>query len=87
MLINGLVVTLDSDPDLAAAVVRSVVEHPRLSCGSQRDGRLPVVAETDSAPDAHAVFRWLQGLAGVTAVRLVYTYEDLPKPACLADPV
>ena len=71
MPIAALVLTLDPDHTLQAAVQKRLAADPRFSLGSVLDGRLPVVIETATSRDGAHLTRELEQREGIHYVDVV----------------
>lgn len=80
MPINGLMVTLSSDPTLAADVCERIDGRAELEPGDRRDRWLPLVADTRDDREARELHRWLENLAGVDQVSVVLWGFDESNP-------
>jgi nitrate reductase NapAB chaperone NapD len=73
MPVSGLVVTLHEQDALREAATRALAAHPAITVGElQRDGKLPLVTDTDSLREQAIVWEEIQRLPGVLCVDLAY---------------
>ena len=74
--ITGLVVTLSGDSAESGAAREAMEQHALLNLGEPKGRKLPVVADTPSKEDDLAVWHWLNELAGVEFVDVVYVHLE-----------
>lgn len=80
MPINGLLVTLSLDSDLASEACERIRERPELEAGERQDRWLPLVADAGNDREARDLHAWLEGLKGVEQVGVIMVgfEEDNP---------
>ena len=78
MPINGLMVTLSSDPGPAARACARIGERVELEPGERQDRWLPVVADTAGDREARELHAWLEKLPGVDQVAVILVGFDEP---------
>lgn len=77
MPVSGLVVTLSSDAVLADQARSWLRRRPEVELGERQGRRLPLVAETSSALDAHNLHDAIRALPGVVGVDVTFVaYDD-----------
>ena len=72
MTTSGLVLTLEQDDRMRAAVVATLERDSRITLGQDMSGHLPIVTETAGPDESEALFDWLFDLPGVQFVDVVY---------------
>ncbi len=75
-MISGLVATLTADATLADSALQAIAQHPALESGSQEGRRLPLVLETATPDESHALGDWLVELPGVEHVDVAFVHWD-----------
>lgn len=80
MPINGLMLTLSSDPELAAQAQAQINQHGKLEAGELQDRWLPLVADTADDRQARDVHSWLEQLPGVEQVGVILVGFDETNP-------
>ena len=75
-MISGLVATLTADATLAGLALQAIGEHPALELGSPAGRRLPLVLETATPTESHALGEWLVELPGVEYVDVAFVHWD-----------
>ena len=71
---SGLVVTLDDNPDRAAAAVREVLLAGPFTLGEVFGHRIAVALEADTPDETESWRRWLAAVPGVVAVDLAFAH-------------
>lgn len=71
MITSGLVITLRSDPGLAAQVMATLAAHHEFMLGEPNDRWLPVVMEALDDATSRDLHDWLHALPGVEYVDVV----------------
>jgi hypothetical protein len=72
MPVSGLVLTLSPDPGLRALALEALARDPRVTVGERIGARLPVVTETDTLLEHHALWSDLEAIDGVLLVQLAF---------------
>jgi hypothetical protein len=80
MPVNGLLLTLSTDPALAAAARTRIAGRPEVVLGSAQDRWQPLAADTPDVKAAHDFHEWLEALPGVEQVDVIYVGFDEPSP-------
>ena len=80
MPINGLLVTLSSDPELATEACERIRERSGVEAGERQDRWLPLVADTGDDGEARALHAWLEALRGVDQVGVILVGLDEHNP-------
>jgi hypothetical protein len=75
-MISGLVATLTADAALARSALQAIEQHPALEPGPPEGRRLPLVLETASPGESHALGDWLIELPGVEHVDVAFVHWD-----------
>lgn len=84
MAISGLVLTIESDA--ADDVLARLRRDCRLTVGARLGHRIPVVAETDSAPADRALWEELGAIPGVVRVDVASVHFDRDDTGASAGP-
>ena len=71
MPVNGLMVTLSSDPKFAEQTLEEISGRGDLEMGVRQDRWLPLVVDTEGDREARDTHRWLEGLPGVDQVEVI----------------
>ncbi|MGJ8639470.1 MAG: hypothetical protein ACSHYA_08755 [Opitutaceae bacterium] len=74
--LSSLVVTLADDVTLAASTITEIAAHEAITAEKAIGAYLPVAIE---AADARAIHQWLESLAGVRYVDVVFCSTELPE--------
>jgi hypothetical protein len=80
MPVNGLLLTLSPDPDLANSARIRISSRPEVSLGTAQDRWQPLAADTPDVRAAHDLHEWLESLPGVEQVDVIYVGFDEPSP-------
>ena len=75
-MISGLVATLTADAALARLALQAIEQHPALEPGPPEGRRLPLVLETASPGESHALGDWLIELPGIEHVDVAFVHWD-----------
>ena len=78
MPVNGLLLTLTTDPALATATRQTVSSRAGTELGDSCDRWQPVAVETPGVKEAHDFHEWLESLPGVEQVDVIYVGFDEP---------
>lgn len=81
MPINGLLVTLSSDPELATEACERIRGRAGLESGERQERWLPLVADTGGDREARDLHAWLEALPGVEQVGVILVGLDESNPA------
>ena len=74
--IAGLTLTLDDDAVLAAEAIECLRAHAGIEVGERKNRWLPLVIEAGGAREVRDLHRWIEELAGVAYVDVVYVGFD-----------
>lgn len=86
MSVSALVVTLSIQPDRANRVLRELEAHPQITVGELNGQKLPIVLDTPSVREDEAAFEWMNHLADVDHVDVVYIdFGDSEDPIRIPD--
>jgi hypothetical protein len=80
MPVNGLMVTLSSDPRRASGAAASIDAHESIECGERHDRWLAVAIESGNEREARELHAWLESLPGVDQVSVILVTLDEPSP-------
>ncbi len=80
MPVNGLLLTLENDPDTISDVKHSIEKRPEVDAGLLSERWLPVAVDTPDARSARETHTWLESLPGVLQVDVVYVALDEALP-------
>ena len=78
MPVKGLLITLDEDPDRAAAAQLLMSERTEIELGELNKKWLPLVMDTPTEASSKEVYRWIEALDGVYFVDTVFSGVDGP---------
>jgi hypothetical protein len=78
MPVNGLLLTLSSDPALAESARQTISSRAGVDMGETRGRWQPLAAETAGVKAAHDFHEWLESLPGVEQVDVIYVGFDEP---------
>jgi len=78
MPVNGLLLTLTSDPALAETARQTISAHPGATLGEPQDRWQPLAVDTPDVKAAHEFHEWLESLSGVEQVDVIYVGFDEP---------
>lgn len=78
MPVNGLLLKLSPNPELAAAARTRIANRPEAMLGGAQDRWQPLVADTADVKAAHDFHEWLEALPGVEQVDVIYVGFDEP---------
>ncbi|MFK7959734.1 MAG: hypothetical protein AB8G96_04345 [Phycisphaerales bacterium] len=70
--------TLASDPALAGPALAAIADQPAFELGERVDDRIAAVLETSDEDHNRDVWRWLNDLAGVHHVDVVFVSLETP---------
>ncbi|MBS0657056.1 MAG: hypothetical protein JSR82_02270 [Verrucomicrobia bacterium] len=85
MTFSGLLLTLNSDDQLAEAALAELARHPAVTLGPRRERWQAVALEVADGADSRAAHDWLLALPGVDYVDVVSVhFEPEPLAAPLA---
>jgi hypothetical protein len=76
MPISGLVITLNSDAELAAQAVATLSARPEFTPGERNTRWLPVAMEARDDGASRDLHDWLNALPGVDFVDVVFVNSD-----------
>ena len=77
MPVNGLLLTLSTDQELADKTRAQISLCPETTLGQANERWQPLVAETPNVKAAHDFHEWLESLPGVEQVDVIYAgFED-----------
>lgn len=77
--VNGLLLSLSKNEDLAREAVQAIEQHPRIELGELNECWLPVVVDSMGTGDSHDVHEWIQKLEGVDFVDVVFASVEEPE--------
>lgn len=80
MPVNGLMVTLSTDPERASHALGMIGGHDGIELGERHDRWLAVVAETRDDHEARTLHQWLEDLPGVDQVGVILVAFDESQP-------
>lgn len=80
MPVNGLMVTLSSDPECAFSALCTIGDHGGFELGDRQDRWLPVVMDARDNREARSLHGWLEGVAGVEQVDVILVAFDETEP-------
>jgi hypothetical protein len=80
MPVNGLLLTLSSDPILAGSACARIASRAEVSMGNPQDRWQPLAVDTPDVRAAHDFHEWLEALPGVEQVDVIYVGFDEPSP-------
>ncbi|MFV1995957.1 MAG: hypothetical protein ACC661_11030 [Verrucomicrobiales bacterium] len=86
MPIAGLTLTLHRDDALAAAALEELRACPEIETGERRGCWLPVVSDVADAKASRDLHRWIESLAGIAYVDVVYVGFDDASPSPEGNP-
>lgn len=86
MITSGLVLTLSSDPAIAAQALDALCARPELMLGDLNQRWLPVAAEVPDVGAGRDLHDWLNTVRGVDFVDVVHVNFDESEPAELSRP-
>ena len=78
MPVNGLLLTLSSDPVLAEEARRHIATRSEAELAPCQDRWQPLAVETTDVKAAHDFHEWLESLAGVEHVDVIYVGFEEP---------
>ncbi len=76
MPVNGLLLTLSADPVLAEDARRRIVTRREAQLAPRMDRWQALAVETPDVRAAHDFHEWLESLAGVELVEVIYVGFD-----------
>ncbi len=79
MPVKGLLVTLDEDPDRAAAAQSLLRDRTEIELGELNEKWLPLVMDTPTEIMSKELLRWIEKLDGVYFVDTVFSSVDCPE--------
>ena len=80
MPVNGLLLTLSSDPILAGSACAHIASRAEVSMGNPQDRWQPLAVDAPDVKAAHDFHEWLEALPGVEQVDVIYVGFDEPSP-------
>ncbi len=80
MPVNGLLLTLSPDPEIADAALARISTRPEVSLGDAQDRWQPIAVDTPDVRAAHDFHEWLEALPGVEQVDVIYVGFDETLP-------
>jgi hypothetical protein len=80
MPVNGLLLTLSTDPALAAAARAGISSRQEATLGEASDRWQPLAVDTPDVKAAHDFHEWLEALTGVEQVDVIYVGLDESLP-------
>lgn len=86
MITSGLVVTLSSDPVIAAQALDALRARPELMLGDLNQRWLPVAAEVSDVGAGRDLHDWLSELPGVDFVDVMHVSFDETETATTSSP-
>lgn len=78
MPINGLLINLIADEELAKETVSLLEQSGKLELGELTDRWLPVVVEASHTGASHDVHEWIDALPGVVSVDVIFASVEQP---------
>lgn len=78
MPVNGLLLTLTADEDLARESLLEIEKRSDIELGERTDRWQPVVVESNGTKGSHDVHEWLEALPGVIMVDVVFSSVSPP---------
>ncbi|MBT8037995.1 MAG: hypothetical protein KJO21_10670 [Verrucomicrobiae bacterium] len=78
MPVNGLLLTLTEDEELAGESLLEISRRDDIELGDRTDRWQPVVVETEGTRESHEAHEWLADLPGVQMVDVVFTSVSRP---------
>lgn len=78
MPVNGLLLTLSTDPVLASDARRHIADRGEVELAPLQDRWQPLAVETTDVKAAHDFHEWLESLSGVEQVEVIYVGFDEP---------
>ena len=78
MPVNGLLLTLTDDENLAGESLLEIERRSDIELGDRTDRWQPVVVESGGARESHEVHEWLAALPGVLMVDVVFSSVSPP---------
>lgn len=78
MPVNGLLLTLTEDENLAEESLLDITRRGDVELGERTGRWQPVVVETDGTRESHEVHEWLAELPGVQMVDVVFSSVSSP---------
>lgn len=78
MPVKGLLITLDEDPDRAAAAQLLMSERTEIELGELNEKWQPLVMDTPTEASSKELYRWIESLDGVYFVDTVFSSVDGP---------
>jgi hypothetical protein len=80
MPVNGLLLTLSANSEMADAARSRISRRAEVSLGPAQDRWLPLAVDTPDVRAAHDFHEWLETLSGVEQVDVIYVGFDEPFP-------
>jgi hypothetical protein len=80
MPVNGLLLTLSPDLELADSARTRISSRAEVSLGAAHDRWQPLAVDTPDVKAAHDFHEWLEALPGVEQVDVIYVGFDEPTP-------
>ncbi len=80
MPINGLLLKLSPDSEIADAALARICQRPEASLGEVQDRWQPIAVDTPDVRAAHDFHEWLEALPGVEQVDVIYVGFDETLP-------
>lgn len=78
MPVNGLLLTLSENPEMADAALAEISAKREATLGATLERWQPLVADTADVKAAHDFHEWLEALPGVEQVDVIYVGFDEP---------
>ena len=80
MPVNGLLLTLSANSEMADAALAEISSKPGASLGTAQDRWQPLAVDTADVRAAHDFHEWLEALPGVEQVDVISVGFDDPTP-------
>ncbi|MCU0748745.1 MAG: hypothetical protein MUF13_04275 [Akkermansiaceae bacterium] len=84
MPVNGLLLTLSANSELADAALAEIASQAEASVGVVQDRCLPIAVDAPNVRAAHDFHEWLEALPGVEQVDVIFVGFDDPNPTEIA---
>ena len=78
MPVNGLLLTLSENSEMADAARARICRRPEVLLGNAQDRWQPLAVDTPDVKAAHDFHEWLEALPGVEQVDVIYVGFDEP---------
>lgn len=80
MPVNGLLLTLSANSEMADAARARISRRAEVSLGVPQERWQPLAVDTSDVSAAHDFHEWLEALPGVEQVDVIYVGFDEPTP-------